>query len=191
MNKTIIYTVYELKERLSPTGMPYIGCSKRLEGRAKQHQKILSLTYTPILYPIQEFSNKKEARKFENDLREQNGWLREGYIQGIKSLENGTGIFAMTKEEKIKSNSEAGKIGGKICFENNLGFFGMSEEAKFERSSKGGKIGGSRGGKASGPKRVGHKWVNKDGIETYIKQEKLDDYLSQGWIKGRLKNKIK
>ena len=118
-----MYTVYRLEERLSPTGMPYIGCSKRLEGRAKQHQKKLALTYTPILYPIQEFSNPIEAHAFEQDMRVKNGWGREygNYISTIKAGEIG------------------GKVSGKNSFENKTKIFGLSKECEFDRNSKAGK----------------------------------------------------
>ncbi len=156
-----MYTVYKLEEDLSPSGMPYIGFSENLYKRAYTHRSRLSLSYTPNLIPIQEFLTEKEARKFENDLREANGWEREGYAggksQGKKNVESGL-IQALGK------SGSGGKASGKKNVE--------SGEWK-KRQSSGGKM----------------LWVHKNGIQTRCHPEKLQDYLDIGYIRGRLNNK--
>jgi hypothetical protein len=96
--------------------------------------------------------------------------------------------------------SKAGKVGGPIVgrktLENGTGIFGMSEEAKFNRNSKGGSISGPTVGR----KHVesGH-WAKiaalavkgkiciNNGIETImIYPERLQEFYSKGWVKGRL-----
>ncbi len=87
-------------------GMPYIGFTKDIELRAKKHKNKLKLEYLPELNIITKISNKKEARKFENDLREQNGWQREGVpggkvggkTQGKNNVESGQ-IQALGKSQ--------------------------------------------------------------------------------------------
>ncbi len=93
-----MYTVYKLEEELSPIGKPYIRITGRFEERAIEHKRRLKLSYVPTLIPIKDFLTKKEARKFENQLREQNGWEREGAVAGRAS----------------KGGKVGGKIGGSI-----------------------------------------------------------------------------
>jgi predicted GIY-YIG superfamily endonuclease len=176
MNKTIIYTVYELKEDLSPVGKPYIGSTKRIKVRAGEHKRRLKLSYTPILYPIQEFSNKKEAYKFEQRLRVQNGWKSEdelnseaAKIGGKKAHELKVGIFGMSEEARFKASSKAGK---KIL-ENGTGLFGMSEEDKFESRSKAGKM------------TKGKIWINDGNINKMIYPDNLQTYQQLGFSSGR------
>jgi hypothetical protein len=94
-----------------------------------------------------------------------------------------------------------GKIMGKKCVENKIGMFGMSKEAKSESSSKAGKIGGKRNvesghiqalGKTGvgGKTNKGKVWINNDIICVRVIPEKLEEYESQGYVKGRLKKKI-
>jgi len=136
-----MYTVYKLEEDLSPSGMPYIGCTIDIKRRSRQHKRRLNLSYIPNLIPIQEFSTKKEARKFEDDLREENGWKREIdmiKIQGRKNVESG----------HLQSiSSKAGKIGGK--------------------------------------KMKGKLWMNKNGENSRILPQFINQYLQNGWSLGR------
>jgi predicted GIY-YIG superfamily endonuclease len=80
----MIYYVYFLNEDRSKTNLPYVGCTKDPIRRAKEHRRRLHLDYVPDLEIIKEFTNKKEARSYENDLREANGWQREGYADCAK-----------------------------------------------------------------------------------------------------------
>jgi predicted GIY-YIG superfamily endonuclease len=157
-----MYTVYKLEEDLSPSGMPYIGCTIDIKRRSRQHKRRLNLSYIPNLIPIQEFSTKKEARKFEDDLREENGWKREIdmiKIQGRKNVESG----------HLQSiSSKAGKISGRISVES-----GHLQSI----SSKAGKIGGK--------KMKGKLWMNKNGENSRILPQFINQYLQNGWSLGR------
>jgi hypothetical protein len=113
-----VYTVYYLEEQKNELGNPYIGCSFRLEGRAKQHKTRLGLDYIPTLHPIQSFQTSKEARKFEQITKVANGWEKEGSQSGKRVKDNGLGIFALSEEEKLRNCSEGGKIQGPKNVEN-------------------------------------------------------------------------
>ncbi len=78
------YYIYEMHEVLSPIGLPYIGCTYDLHRRSIQHKSKRRLVIKPNLIPILgPFSDRLIAKKIENDLREKNGWLREGAFGGM------------------------------------------------------------------------------------------------------------
>jgi predicted GIY-YIG superfamily endonuclease len=77
------YYVYSMEAVKSITGQAYIGCSCDLKRRSRQHKKYFNLDYTPELTIISgPYSIRKQAMNLENDLREKNGWWREGQPQG-------------------------------------------------------------------------------------------------------------
>ena len=77
------YYIYEMRALTSAKGLPYIGCTCDLKRRAAQHKYNLELSETPELIVLYgPFSDKKLARTIENDLREANGFHREGVPQG-------------------------------------------------------------------------------------------------------------
>ena len=77
------YYIYEMHAVKSAKGLPYIGCTSDLKRRALQHRYKLELFETPELIVLYgPFSDKKLARSIENDLREANGFHREGVPQG-------------------------------------------------------------------------------------------------------------
>jgi hypothetical protein len=209
MNKTIIYTVYELKERLSPTGMPYIGSTYDLQQRAYSHKSKLKLSAKPDLVVLYTSNDADDAWEREQVIRVQNGWKRErsnpllkavrgGKIGGKSNAKNGTGFC------NFESRSKAGKSNA----ENGTGFCNFESRSKAGKAavlvgaqskagkaavlvgaqSKGGKIGGKVGGKIIGSRP----WINKDGVNKRVDYNELETYLNTGWSRGRTKkNKIK
>ena len=87
---------------------------------------------------------------------------------GQKNVENGTGIFGMSEEEKFKRSSKVGKNN----VENGTGWFGMSEEEKFKRNSKACK---------------GKLWINSGEINKRIKPQDLKHFIQQGFTLGMKK----
>jgi predicted GIY-YIG superfamily endonuclease len=77
------YYIYSMSAVKSNLGKDYIGCTSDLKRRALQHRYKLELFETPELIVLYgPFSDKKLARAIENDLREANGFHREGVPQG-------------------------------------------------------------------------------------------------------------
>ena len=75
--KQVIYTVYEMYERVSPTGQPYIGSTVNIEERRRQWRRQLGLAQKPILHILAQFTDDDEVFEYENALRVANGWKRE------------------------------------------------------------------------------------------------------------------
>jgi len=69
--------------------------------------------------------------------------VRGGLTQGYRSLEEGTGLFApgsVTKE----TCAEGGRIGGRKNVENKTGWYSLSPEQRLENSRKGGRKSGRK-----------------------------------------------
>lgn len=67
-----------------------------------------------------------------------------GSINGLKTKENKTGIFSLTKEQLSENGKKAGKIGGLKTKELGLGIFSFTPEQLSENGKKGGKIAGQK-----------------------------------------------
>jgi predicted GIY-YIG superfamily endonuclease len=107
MNK--LYYIYEMREVLSPIGKPYIGCTEDPFKRARDHKYNHNLETIPELLFVAMFTDKKEARAYENDQREANGWEREGAIAGKKA--SITNVRSGQFREFVVAG---GMVGGKI-----------------------------------------------------------------------------
>jgi predicted GIY-YIG superfamily endonuclease len=127
-----MYTVYKLEEELSPTGMPYIGCSKRMNRRPSEHKKRLGLSYTPKLIELKTFDNPHDAFEFEQEMRVKNGWKREtsnslitSIVRGNKAVESGhldivrrikwSDQSKIEQSNRMKGNTHSKESGKKSC----------------------------------------------------------------------------
>jgi general stress protein YciG len=80
-----------------------------------------------------------KPRKLYNYTPESRKRLSEaGQKGGQTTKEKGTGLFGLSKEEKLK----ASKKGGQTSKEKSAGFFGLSKEARSEANKRGGQKGG-------------------------------------------------
>jgi general stress protein YciG len=128
---------------------------------------------------------------------------------GLKSKEDGKGIFSIDKETHIENCKRGGKTQGNLSKINKLGFFALSKEEMSENGKKGGSKGGKRskelgvgvcgrskekmtedgkkGGKISGEK---HK-KNKTGICGRSKEKMTEDGKKGGKASGENNKKNK
>jgi hypothetical protein len=122
-----------------------------------------------------------------------------GGRRGTEAIrENGTGIYALTLEER----SENGRLGGKTAKDRKVGIHAPGVVTS-ETCSAGGKIGGAvtrdsgklretsrLGGSVQGPRNKGMLWYykyNEDGSVTH-KRSKVP--LSDPWVRGRVRVKV-
>ena len=112
-----------------------------------------------------------------NGLISLNGCRKGGLLVGKITKENGTGIFSLTKDERIKISKIAGKISGQKAKENNTGIFGLTKEQRSEAGKKGGKISGNK-----------HK-ENRTGVCGRSEEEMRDHGKKWGTIAGKLGGK--
>lgn len=147
-------------------------------------------TYNNIDMIVVKDSQGNISKVYKEDPR----WLSGELVGHTKYSESKTKGFASFKDEKnnyyyLSINDPrflSGELVGlqKGC-KGNIGFTNKehSEETKIRMSEK-------------AKQRIGEKnsqfgtcWITKENINKKIKKENLDEYINQGWIKGRLKLK--
>ena len=162
----VIYTVYEMYERLSPTGQPYIGSTVNIEERRRQWRRQLGLAQKPILHILAEFTDDDEAFDYENALRVANGWKRE-HNRHFRKMLSRPEIKALRAENMKSVGKEQGRKNSETGHIQSLG-----------RASKGGSYVGNA--------TKGRYWMNNGRINKRVQPERLMEYIKDGFILGRI-----
>jgi len=168
--KDYTYYVYLMKERPSPTGGPYVGCTTNPKERARDWRRKLKLPEKPILEVIATFKNEQEAFEFEQVMRVKHGFKREDNYRFREVL-----IRKTTRAKRVENMRQVGKKQGLLNKEKKLGLFGFTPEQRKLYAGM-----GARG------KRF---MVNKEGDVRLVKPDAIPTFLEKGYIMGRLYNK--
>jgi hypothetical protein len=121
-------------------------------------------------------------------------WLKYGHWKDRAAWKGLSGKIG--KEEIIKEKSiEGGRISGNIAVKSGqvqaMGrkYGKTNGNYQGKKNVESGHLAKVRNPSKAGKAHTGMKWINNDNIETYVKQEKLTNYLSLGYVLGRLKKK--
>jgi hypothetical protein len=99
---------------------------------------------------------------------------KAGKISAEMQRETQTGIYALTKEDRMKNGRKGGLISGNNNKKNKTGFCGRSKEKMSEDGRKAGKIGGKVNG------RLTHQ--NKTGIHALSKEQTKENASKGGKV---------
>lgn len=173
MEKTYIYAlIYE-------DVVKYIGKANNPVIRRKKHLRECKFKRTKKEKWI--FSKLKEKEKIELlilDEVDENNWsfFEQHWISLFKSwgfnLLNGTDGGEGSNGFKGRKHTDETKLKCKIAAQNSLGIIPWNKNKKYKLS----KI---------TEKQTGTFWMKKDGIKTRIQPDKFNEFIKNGWVRGR------
>ncbi len=120
-------------------------------------------------------------------------------ITGEWCRDNKIGFHGSSKEKLIKWR-DSGRNSQKNSGDTNSWYFWSTEEGRKKRASMGGKIGGKKQAELGlgfhhpkirekatslgGKSHIGKVWINKQGSNTRVSHQKLQNFLDDGWVIG-------
>lgn len=133
--------------------------------------KMLGANLTPAQRKVVGYWCRDNSIGFHNASTEElKHWQSRGRETQKLSDDKTSWYFWSTEEGRKKRASMGGKIGGKKQAELGIGFH--HPEIRKKATSLGGKS------------HVGKVWINKQGSNTRVTQQKLQSFLDEGWVLG-------
>ena len=167
----IIYTVYQLNEKVNELGYPYIGFTQNIINRARGWKIRLQLDYTPNLIPLYFSTEENQAFDWEQNKKVEFGWKKELPLNHLRDFTKKAAELPRSKKQIVQAQELGKKQGQKNKQSGHILKIGT-----FEGRSKGGRKSGSALGKKWGPVngiKLGKKYgaINgKIAAETYLKE---------------------
>lgn len=120
------------------------------------------------------FVNEKHKQNFFNSIDKSRDTYRKRLLEDDE--------FRLKHIKTYKQNFINGHLSGKVKYDTFTGKKHSEETKKLLSELKKGT------GTGKNNSQYGTCWITKEGVNKKIKKEDLENYLNEGWVKGRIKN---